>query len=148
MSRTIPLFFVMIVCLMLAGCSGCAKSKKVVKKPKKKPGIKMTQDIGEYDPNAGWVIQDSKINASNPLTAAAEAFEPLLQKVSDIGITRMVNQYEIINGRYPTYDQFMKEIIKQYNMKLPVLPDKEKKYMYDVANHKLVVVKAPDAKKE
>ncbi|VAX40231.1 hypothetical protein MNBD_PLANCTO02-1344, partial [hydrothermal vent metagenome] len=97
----------------------------------------------------GWELQDSKIKITNPITGPLEAYGPGMQQASEFGVTRKIKMYYARHGKYPTYEQFMSEIIKHPKdpMRLPVLPYKAK-YMYDEANHKLVVIKNPDAKKE
>ena len=103
---------------------------------------KKTQDIGEFDPNAGRKVSDSKIRATNPITGPLEALGPMMEKVSKLGIDQALSFYYATNGYYPkTYDDFMEQIIKANNIQLPVLPAGAE-YQYDVANHKLVVVKA------
>ena len=110
-------------------------------KAKKKKGIigKMTQDIAKFDPAAGRKVSDNKINATNPLTAGLDAYGPMHAKVSQLGIQKQVQTFYALKGKYPTYEEFMEEIIKKYNLRLPVLPYKME-YQYDEENHKLVVV--------
>ena len=105
---------------------------------------KKTQDIGEFDPDAGREVSDSKIRATNPITGPLEAMGPMMEKISKLGIDQALGFYYASNGFYPkTYDDFMTHIIKANNIQLPVLPAGAQ-YQYDVANHKLVVVKAED----
>jgi hypothetical protein len=108
---------------------------------------KTTQDIGEYDAKKGAEVSDSKIRASDPITAPMMAYGPMLEQISKSHIAAAVNLFEANEGRYPAdLDEFMEKIIKPNNIKLPVLPG-GKKYQYDVENHKLVVIDAPDAAK-
>ncbi|MGH7129005.1 MAG: hypothetical protein ACREIV_10575 [Planctomycetaceae bacterium] len=100
---------------------------------------KTTQEIGKYDPAAGRVVSDSKIHATNPVTAPLEAYGPMLEKVSATSVEHHLNLYYAEHGRYPTYDEFMEQIIKRNNLRLPVLPGGSE-YQYDEANHRLVVV--------
>lgn len=103
---------------------------------------KKTQDIGEFDPAAGRNVSDSKIRATNPITGPLEAMGPMMEKVSKLEIDHALGLYYATNGYYPkTYDDFMTQIIKANHIQLPVLPAGAE-YQYDVANHKLVVVKA------
>ena len=66
--------------------------------------------------------------------------EPEVEKISKMANDRQIQFFQIEHERYPTYDEFMEQIIKQYKIRLPVLPGKHE-YQYDVENHKLVVVK-------
>jgi hypothetical protein len=75
------------------------------------------------------------------------AYGPMLEQISKSQIEANVRLFEANEGRYPAdLDEFMEKIIKPNNIKLPVLPG-GKKYQYDVENHKLVVIDAPDAAK-
>lgn len=108
--------------------------------PQKKSIFKQkTQDIGKYDPDGDWVIRDSKIRATNPITGPLEAYGPLIQKASEIGVDRPMAMFYAEKGYYPKYDEFMSEIIKRNNIQLPVQPGNAK-YQYDEANHQLLVV--------
>lgn len=123
---------------------GCLENleKQTQKSPNSIVG-KTTQDIGQFDPTAGQVVSDSKIHATDPLTAPTSAYGPMLEQISKSHIEHAVRLYEAENGRYPAnYEEFMEKIIKANNIKLPVLPG-DKKYQYDEANHALVVVDAP-----
>jgi hypothetical protein len=101
---------------------------------------KTTQDIGEFKPEDGLKVRDSSINASDPVTAPLAAYQPMIQRISDIEITHAVRIFQALNDRYPKdYDEFMSKIIKENNIQLPQLP-LSLAYQYDVENHKLVVV--------
>ena len=53
---------------------------------------------------------------------------------------RKMQLFQAEKGRFPKdHEEFMTEIIKKYNIQLPVLPG-NKKYQYDVQNHKLIIV--------
>jgi hypothetical protein len=108
---------------------------------------KTTQNIGEYDAKAGANVSDSKIRATDPITAPVMAYGPMLEQISKSHIDAAVNLFHANEGRYPKdLDEFMEQIIKPNNIKLPVLPG-GKLYQYDVENHKLVVVDGPEAPK-
>lgn len=104
---------------------------------------KKTQDIGRYDPSAGLEVSDLKVRATTPGLAALEAYGPMVGKVSTAAVDQQVAMFEIENNHYPTYEEFMEQIVKRYNVELPVLPGKAK-YQYDEANHRLVVVAPPE----
>ena len=62
--------------------------------------------------------------------------------MAKLGVDHSLNIFYATNGRYPKdHDEFMREIIKKNNLQLPKLPYGAS-YEYDVANHKLIVVKA------
>ena len=103
---------------------------------------KTTDEIGEFNPNAKQKISDGKMKQYNPLNpiGSLNAYGPAVEMVSDMQITQAINLFYAEKGHYPkTHQQFIDEIIKRNKITLPVLPGK-KQYMYDVANHKLVVV--------
>lgn len=107
---------------------------------------KKTQDIGKFDPKAGKAVSDSKVRATNPVTAPLEAYGPMVEQISKAEIEHAVKLFQAMNGRYPKdHDEFMREVIKKNRIQLPVLPG-DKRYEYDVQNHELVVVDAsPEA---
>jgi hypothetical protein len=134
--------------LMIVGCTKTAEEPKAEPKPEKQSILKQkTQDIGEYDPDAGRELSDSKVRADDIILGALQAYGPTVEKVSKMAIDRQIQFFQIENERYPTYDEFMEQIIKRYNIRLPVLPGKHE-YQYDVENHKLVVVKPVADEKE
>ena len=99
-----------------------------------------TDEIGEFDPNREDQVVDPGARAGNMFTYALEAYGPTMGKISKIQITQAVNLYWAEHGKYPeTYEEFMDEVVKRYNIQLPVLPG-EARYEYDVENHTLVVV--------
>mgnify|MGYP006879615845 CR=1 FL=1 len=127
-------------CLLLAGCV----DSSVAPRPPKKPGTtaagpKTTIDIGEFNPDDGKETVDSEVKISNPITGALEAYGPLKQQAAELGVTKAIQLFHALEGRYPKdHDEFMTRIIKENHIRLPVLGT-GKKYEYDVANHELVV---------
>ncbi len=116
------------------------------KRPKKSIFKQRTQDVGEFDAKAGKQLSDSKIRATSPLLAGLEAYGPAAEKVTKLAIQHHLNIYNALHGHYPKdHAEFMREIIKKQNLQLPKLPYGNT-YEYDVANHKLVVVKGKAAK--
>jgi hypothetical protein len=145
---------------LIAGCSSDQQKKdqaaaqaKRDAEVKKKKGIfgKTTQDIGKFDPNAGHTVVDSKIRATTPGSAALESYGPLVQKAAGLAVQQRVEHFNALNGKYPTYVEFMSQIVKneQAPLRLPVLPGK-KKYYYNEADHSIVVVdpNPPDGAKQ
>ena len=101
---------------------------------------KTTDEIGEFNAEDGKQVVDSKVKISNPITGALEAYQPLKEQIAGLGIDHAVNLFYATEGRYPKdYDEFMNRIIRENQIRLPVLGT-GKSYEYDVANHKLVVV--------
>ena len=127
--------------LTLCGCMESLENQT-----KKSPNSiigKKTTDIGKFDPNAGNTVSDATIHATDPITAPMSAYGPMMEQISQIQIVPAINLFQAENDRYPKdYDEFMEKIIKANNIELPVLPG-GKKYQYDEAEHKLVVIEAP-----
>lgn len=140
----------LLLALLFSGCM-TSLEEQTKKSPKSIIG-KKTQDIGEFDPKAKAAVSDSKIHASDPITGPLNAYGPMMEKISALGVEQAINFFYAENGRYPAdYEEFMTKIIKANNIQLPVLPYKMK-YQYDVENHKLVVIEpeppAGEGKKE
>ncbi len=126
------------------GCSGpdaADTTDTKAKRPRKSIFKQRTQDVGEFDATEGKTVSDSKIKITSPLLGGLEAYGPLAEKVTKLSIDHHLNIFNAAQGRFPKdHDEFMREIIKKNNLQLPKLPGGSK-YEYDVANHKLVVVK-------
>ena len=129
-----------LLCIAVLLTFGC-EAQQAQEKPKPEPIVgKTTQDIGEFDPDAGEEVDDGKVEL-NMVTGAAGAYGSLVQKVSNINIVQAVNLFHAAEGRYPKdHDEFMTEVIKKNNIRLAMLPHGSA-YKYDVENHELVVVK-------
>ncbi len=126
--------------LILSGCSGTEQTAEKPKPEKKKSILQQTtQDIGKFDPDAGRKVSDGKIQATDPLTAPLAAYGPMAGNISQLAIDKQIGLYHAEYERYPTYEEFMSDIIKKHNIRLPVLPYKME-YQYDEQNHKLVIV--------
>lgn len=135
-----------LVLLCLFGCMESLE-KQTQKSPNSILG-KTTQNVGEFKPEAGAAVSDSKVRVSDPITAPVQAYGPMLEQISKTAIAQALNLFNATEGRYPnTHEEFMTRIIQENNIRLPVLPG-GKQYQYDVANHQLVVVDAPSAGNE
>ncbi len=135
-----------ILALTVAGCGMKSIDEQTKKSPDSIIG-KTTQSVGVYDPNSGSKVSDSKIRATDPVTAPLSAYGPMLEQISKTQIAGAVNLFHANEDRYPKdIDEFMEKIIKANNIKLPVLPG-GKQYQYDVENHMLVVVDGPETPK-
>lgn len=133
-----------LIFVTLTGCGMQSLEEQTKKSPNGIIG-KKTQDIGQFDPKAGTKVSDSKIAATDMITAPVSAYGPMLEKISKSHIEHAVRLFEATEGRYPKdYDEFFEKIVKANNIQLPVLPG-GKKYQYDVENHKLEVIDAPAA---
>jgi len=127
-----------------------AESNPKESAPKKERGVlnKKTQDIVEFNPNAGKEVSDSKVRAETPILAPLEAYGPIVEKVAKLAVVQRNGLFYAEKGWYPKdFDEFMREIVHKKNNELwlPKLPFGHR-YEYDVANHKLVVTK-PGTKK-
>jgi hypothetical protein len=146
-----PGFFLLWSVTLCAGCGELAgKPAADEKKPAKSEvtgeGIfkKTTQEVGKFDPNAAHqVVSDQKINATDPITGPLSAYGPILESAAINTVKAQIAAFEITEGHYPTYEEFMQRIVKENNIQFPVLPFKGK-YMYDEAKHELVIVRDLD----
>jgi hypothetical protein len=133
--------------------AGCLDSpKKPAKTESTGEGIfhKTTQEVGKFDSNAAnQVVGDHKIHASDPVLGPLAAYGPILESAAILRIKQGVESFNILEGHYPTYEEFMEKIIKGTDpIQLPVLPYRGK-YMYDVEKHELVIVRSiEDSAKE
>jgi hypothetical protein len=129
--------------LGLLAAVGCVESSSKPTDDNSGKGIigKKTQDIGEFDGNkANQVVSDTKIRATDPISAPLSAYGPMVEKISMIQITNALELFRATEDRYPKdHEEFMQRIIKENNIQLPVLPYKGK-YQYDVENHELKAV--------
>jgi hypothetical protein len=130
-----------LVLFCLFGCMDSLE-KQVQKSPNSIVG-KTTQEVGEFKPEAGAPVSDSKVRVTDTVLAGAQAYGPMLEQISKTTIAHALNLFQASEGRYPdSHEEFMTRIIQENNIRLPVLPG-GKKYQYDVAHHELVVVDAP-----
>ncbi|HET6326094.1 MAG TPA: hypothetical protein VFG04_15560 [Planctomycetaceae bacterium] len=122
--------------------TGCMDSfAKQVKKDPNSIINKKTDDIKKFDPNAKQVVSDSKVRVDDPVLYAMQAYGPMMEQISKMNIEHAVDLFHAEHDRYPKdHEEFMTQIIKANQIKLPVLPGGAK-YAYDVENHKLQIVK-------
>ena len=135
--------------ILSAGCGGLLSPEAADPEREKKTSIigKKTQEIGEFDAKADVEVSDSKIRATNPLTYAVEARQPMIEKIMKSHIQHAVRLFEAVNARYPKdHEEFMEKVIKANNIKLEELGGGWK-YQYDVDAHELRVVRDRPAEK-
>lgn len=130
-----------VVCLVsLAGCGDVGSSPD---KPVER-GIfgQKTQDVGEFDAAAGREVSSGKLEKyGDPVLGPLRAYGPIMEQISTLAIDQHLAVFNALHERYPKdHEEFMEEIIRKNNVELPVLPARHT-YQYDVANHKLIIVK-------
>jgi hypothetical protein len=124
--------------VVFAGCDSLANQAK--KDPNSIIG-KKTDKIEKFDPNAKQVVSDSKVKVDDPYLYALQAYGPMVEQISTMYVQHAVDLFQASEGRYPKdYNEFMTRIIKENQIKLPVLPGGAR-YAYDVENHKLKIVR-------
>jgi hypothetical protein len=132
--------------LSVALFAGCMDS--LANQAKKDPNSiinKKTDDIKEFDPKDKQQVSDSKVHVDDPILGPLQAYGPMVEQISTMYIDHAVDLFQASEGRYPKdYNEFMTRIVKENQIKLPVLPGGAK-YAYDVEHHKLKVILAPDA---
>ena len=71
----------------------------------------------------------------------------MIGKTSILQIEHAMKLYQAANDRYPKdLQEFMDEIVKANNIRLPTLPHYQE-YGYDEKEHKLVILEYPDRKR-
>jgi hypothetical protein len=132
--------------VLLAGCMD-SLGEQTKKDPNSIIG-KKTDKIENFDPKAKQEVSDSKVRADDPILAPLQAYGPMVEQISKMEIEHAVDLFNASEGRYPKdHEEFMTKIIKANSIKLPVLPGGWK-YAYDVPNHKLEVVRPPEADRD
>ena len=134
--------------LSLGIAAGCMPPKKAAEKKKEGGGSiigKMTQEIGEWDPEGGQKVHKSDPSEVNIINSSLKGYSAVMDQAAELQITRHLEMYRAEKGYYPkTYDEFMEKVVRYYNIKLPQ-PITTCEYQYDVKNHKLLLVeKAKD----
>jgi hypothetical protein len=110
----------------------------------KKPAS--TDKIGEFDPNAANEIVTPKAKVTDPITGPLEVLKAVRIQIPTLAIEHALNLFNASEGFYPrSHDEFMTRIIKENNIRMPQLPP-DLEYQYDLANHKLVIVRTADGK--
>ena len=111
---------------------------------------KTTQDIRAADPEieeGGAKVASTKIVAKDPILLTGNAYVTMIGKASILQIEHAMKLYQAANNRHPKdLQEFMGEIVKANDIRLPVLPHYQE-YGYDEEEHKLVILEDPDRKK-
>jgi hypothetical protein len=106
-----------------------------------KAHLRTTDKVEEFRPEAGQEVVSNKVEITNPITGALEAYQPMKRQIAALGIEHAVNLFQASEGRYPKdFEEFKARIIEENKIRLPALPQ-GLSYQYDVENHKLVVVR-------
>jgi hypothetical protein len=106
----------------------------------------MTDEIGEFDPAAGKEVVTIEAKVTDPITGPLEILKQMQVKLPSMQIEQALNLFNATEGRFPqTHEEFMTQIIKANNLALPQLPA-DLAYQYDVAGHKLLIVRTADGK--
>lgn len=143
MSNTVTHPLLLLGLLLTITCfAGCAENPLATpKKPKAQPILgKKTQEIGEWDPEAGRKLREDGGKNTNivnyPLQGAASA----IHGIAKIEVQQAISFFHAAEGRYPkSHQEFMEKVIKANGIKLPE-PVTTAEYQYDVENHELLVI--------
>jgi len=132
-------YLIAIFLLLPIGCGDDAVTER-----KRRP--RPIENVGEFKGDKEVVTPT--VVYTNPITGPLEAYEPMKQQISQLGIKKAVDLFHASEGRYPKdHAEFMQRVIKENNIRLPKL-GKEFDFEYDVDNHELLIVKADPAAKE
>jgi hypothetical protein len=106
---------------------------------------KTTSEVrdAEKEKAAGAKVKQPRITGKDPITVSGSAYAAIIGRIEQLQIQDAINKFHAINERYPKdLDEFMKEIIRGYGIRLPQLPYYQK-YGYDSQNHALVILEYP-----
>jgi len=88
--------------------------------------------------NPKMVLAGGKIEGSDPLTVAGSAYQSMAAKTGTVGMQQAVQQHKALNGKFPTYQEFM-QIVKQNRVEFPELAP-YRLYGYHEETGKIVVL--------
>ena len=132
----------LLACALFCGCSGTDQpaNPSTLKSPP------TTDQIGEFDSNAGLQVVTPEAHVTDPITGPLEILKKVRIQLATLQIEHALNLYNATEGTYPkSHEEFMTNIIQANRLVLPQLPANFQ-YQYDVANHKLVIVRVADGK--
>ena len=136
-SRVFPVLA--FVCLLVCGCMEAAPPTG----PRKLP---TTDKIGEFDPNAANEIVKPDARVTDPVTGPIAVLNAVRIQLPTLAIDHALNLFNATEGNYPrSHEEFMTRIIAENNIRLPQM-SADLEYQYDVANHKLLIVRTADGK--
>jgi len=129
--------------LLLCFSFGCSPppAKEVAKKEKPKAIFgQTTQEITEWDPDAGRNIREEGGEKVNMFSHVRQGGSYAIHEIARLQIKRFVDLFWAAEGRYPeSHEEFMEKVVIANGIKLP-MPVTTCEYQYDVKNHALVVV--------
>lgn len=138
-SQLVFVTWLVAACLSMTGCADTSP-------PPAPQGLPTTNKIGEFDPNANSEIVPLDAKVTDPITGPLEILRKVRIQLPSLQIEHALNLYNASEGHYPrTHEEFMTQIIEYNRLKLPQLPP-DLEYQYDVAEHKLVIVRTTDGK--
>lgn len=127
--------------LTLLGLVGCMDQT-----PPPRPQPAAPVEVKEFDPKEGKQIVKPKAVVTDPITGPLEILRVQKINLPTLAIEHALNLFNASEGRYPnSLDEFMTRIVRENNIKLPQLPQGQE-FEYDVANHKLVIVRTAEKK--
>lgn len=125
-----------VIALLLSGCSDSS--------PPPQPLKKTTTEIGEYLPEAGKELVNPKAPVTDPITGPLAVLKNAQLQIPQLAIEHALNLFQASEGRFPeSHSEFMQRIITENQIRLPELAA-DLKYEYDVANHRLVIVRSTE----
>ncbi len=127
-----------VIALLLSGCSDSSPT------PPPQPLKKTTTEIGEYLPEAGKELVNPKAPVTDPITGPLAVLKNAQLQIPQLAIEHALNLFQASEGRFPeSHSEFMQRIITENQIRLPELAA-DLKYEYDVANHRLVIVRSTE----
>lgn len=94
----------------------------------------------------GAVKANTKIPVGDPVTVSMSAYKNARFRAAQLQINSGLQAFYAEQGRYPrNYDEFKRDVLDQYNVQLPALPDHQR-YGYDAQKRELILLEYPELK--
>lgn len=90
------------------------------------------------------VVASGKVSGSDPVSAAGSAYTTQVPELSTLGMRQLLDHRQILNDRWPTYDEFM-GMMRQHGIRF-AQPPRYQMYAYDSETGQIVILEDPQEK--
>lgn len=95
--------------------------------------------------NPGWVVTENRINAMDPVSAAAQAYYAVPARAQMLNMKHQIDIIKADTGRQPTFEEFSK-LLSENQVKLKGIY-RWQVYAYDDENGDIVILENRDMKR-
>ena len=95
-------------------------------------------DAEKAKQNPKVVEVENKVSGSDPLSVAGSAYVSITSRASTLGFQQALKQHKALNGKNPTYEEFM-QMAKQNRVEFTELPPYQM-YGYDAKQGSIVIL--------